>query len=571
MSAPNRAQRRAAARRRTKAVASTAILATGAATGAVVAAGPLALPAAAASCAPVALTQAAVQAVLDNAACDGVDLTSFTGVLELESTLTMAVTDSGVSGIFGPGSGSLEIRPAASAGDFTLVRMTPESDVDFLEQVTVSGVTFYGGGSTSDDGGAIEFDCSYYAGYEDNIVVGGDIIVSDVLFDSNQADDGGGFHVERCGSVLVTDSVFVDNFADSDGGAISFDQVTGSITIENSDFFGNVALDEGGALYLDGEEGGDSLVISGSTFDNNSGGTEEKPGGGGAVSTDGVESVTISFSSFLDNTTVELGGALEIFDGSTLVVTNSVFAGNAATGYPAQTATGLSGGDGGAIFVDDTTGDGTEYAVILANSTFTGNTAASDGGAIDVDSNVAGSLLAQLTIVGNQADAGEDPVDINGDDGDGIFIDTSDTSGGGVAGAVVISGSIIAGNGERGQDVFIEQSNDETSPEVLVSDSVIGFTDGDLSSITDEGGNQFEVTDPGLEALADNGGPTLTMALKDDSVARDAAGTTVADFPGNEYDQRGEGFPRIINGRADAGAFEALPVEPTPVTPTFAG
>ncbi len=55
-----------------------------------------------------------------------------------------------------------------------------------------------------------------------------------------------------------------------------------------------------------------------------------------------------------------------------------------------------------------------------------------------------------------------------------------------------------------------------------------------------------------LGPLADNGGPTLTHALLPGSPAIDAGDNT--DAP--EWDQRGPGFPRIVNGTIDIGAFE---------------
>ena len=42
----------------------------------------------------------------------------------------------------------------------------------------------------------------------------------------------------------------------------------------------------------------------------------------------------------------------------------------------------------------------------------------------------------------------------------------------------------------------------------------------------------------------------------------------MADFPGDEDDQRGPGYPRVIGGRVDIGAFE---VQPTNLEPTFTG
>ncbi|MEP7042581.1 MAG: choice-of-anchor Q domain-containing protein [Dokdonella sp.] len=59
--------------------------------------------------------------------------------------------------------------------------------------------------------------------------------------------------------------------------------------------------------------------------------------------------------------------------------------------------------------------------------------------------------------------------------------------------------------------------------------------------------------DPVLQPLADNGGPTRTQALGEGSPAIDAGN----DYFGLPFDQRGEGFARITDGRADIGAFES--------------
>jgi hypothetical protein len=57
---------------------------------------------------------------------------------------------------------------------------------------------------------------------------------------------------------------------------------------------------------------------------------------------------------------------------------------------------------------------------------------------------------------------------------------------------------------------------------------------------------------PQLGPLQNNGGPTQTMALLAGSPAIQAGDTNGAPF----YDQRGPGFPRIVNGFIDIGAFE---------------
>jgi hypothetical protein len=72
-----------------------------------------------------------------------------------------------------------------------------------------------------------------------------------------------------------------------------------------------------------------------------------------------------------------------------------------------------------------------------------------------------------------------------------------------------------------------------------------------------DGGSDFDPTnflnvDPLLGPLQVNGGPTFTMALQCGSPAIDAGDNT--DDP--DWDQRGEGFPRIVNGIIDIGAYE---------------
>jgi hypothetical protein len=71
------------------------------------------------------------------------------------------------------------------------------------------------------------------------------------------------------------------------------------------------------------------------------------------------------------------------------------------------------------------------------------------------------------------------------------------------------------------------------------------------------GGSGFVASDllnvnPQLGPLQNNGGPTQTMALLADSPAIDAGDNTNAPT----YDQRGPGYPRIVNGIIDIGAFE---------------
>jgi hypothetical protein len=66
-------------------------------------------------------------------------------------------------------------------------------------------------------------------------------------------------------------------------------------------------------------------------------------------------------------------------------------------------------------------------------------------------------------------------------------------------------------------------------------------------------GSDLLNVDPELGPLQDNGGPTRTHALLEDSPAIDAGDPDLVAPP--EYDQRGEGYPRIVR-IIDIGAFE---------------
>jgi hypothetical protein len=71
-------------------------------------------------------------------------------------------------------------------------------------------------------------------------------------------------------------------------------------------------------------------------------------------------------------------------------------------------------------------------------------------------------------------------------------------------------------------------------------------------------------TDPMLGPLQDNGGSTFTHELLSGSPAINAGDPSFTPPP--DYDQRGSGFQRVVNGRVDIGAFEVQPP-----TPSYAG
>ena len=110
-----------------------------------------------------------------------------------------------------------------------------------------------------------------------------------------------------------------------------------------------------------------------------------------------------------------------------------------------------------------------------------------------------------------------------------------------------ISGSIVSGNHANG-----------------VPDNLDGYFFGGGYNLLGDGdvpSGSFDVTgvnDPMLGPLADNGGPTLTHALLPGSPAINASdpAAVVGVNDVAEYDQRGAGFERIVDGQLDIGSFE---------------
>jgi predicted outer membrane repeat protein len=445
-----------------------------------------------------------------------------------------------VSNLNDSGAGSLR-NALATANDGDTIDLTGLSGTINLtsgelvieDAVTIAGP---GAGALAIDGGGTGRVFS-----TDFSITGGAVTVSGLTITHGDAGTGagGGLYMD-CGSardignsLVISGVVFADNTGDDLGGALYFDRcIGGSLTISDSRFTGNTSRQEGG----------------------------------GAIWSDEGTATTITNSTFQGNSAVYSGGAIEMDNGEAFTVTNSTFVENAARG-----------GDGGAILARDFDGVG-----LVANSTFVSNTATAgngegagpgNGGAISVES-AASFTIYQSTITGNTAEGL----------GDGLYLNTyatppaaagarKDPQQGDKAGVhaatidgpVVITGTIVAGNADGSDDV--NGGGDET---VTLATNVIGTVAGTLN-VVDAGGNQLGVTDPKLAPLSDNGGPTATMALAPGSPALDAGPATEPDFLGNAFDQRGPGFDRVVNGKADVGAYEVQAPAPIDIAPRFTG
>jgi hypothetical protein len=116
----------------------------------------------------------------------------------------------------------------------------------------------------------------------------------------------------------------------------------------------------------------------------------------------------------------------------------------------------------------------------------------------------------------------------------------------------VLHNTLIAGNfrGATARD-DVYGSLDPGGDYNLIGDGtgMSGLSNGVNGNLVGSADSPIE---PLLGPLADNGGPTLTHALLPGSPAIDAGNNAYA----TAWDQRGPGYPRIVNGTIDIGAFE---------------
>ena len=248
-------------------------------------------------------------------------------------------------------------------------------------------------------------------------------------------------------------------------------------------------------------------------------------------------------------------GILQVNAGATVSVSGVTFAngsaddGAAVLNYgsltlDAATFTGNSAGhDGGAVHNDGT--------LTLTNSTLAGNSAGHDGGGVWND--------GVLTVTGSTF------ADNSGLDGAGVYNDgtltltnstlagnSAGTSGGGVwnGGTLTVTYSTLSGNAAGGSGGGIAGSTAFSLNDSIVANSTSG---GDIAGSYTGGHNLTGAV--ALGPLADNGGPTQTMALPAGSPAIDAADLA---FP-ITVDQRGA----VRDSHPDIGAYEAVIVVTT--------
>jgi predicted outer membrane repeat protein len=267
---------------------------------------------------------------------------------------------------------------------------------------------------------------------------------------------------------------------------------------------------------------------------------------GGAISS-AIGTLTVEGSTFEGNT-AQAGGAINVGSG-TATIRKSTFTGNSAL-------TNLGGdGDGGAIRISSV---GILTTTTIERSTFSGNSAARFGGAI-ANTEFATLTVRNSTLSGNSA-------------ANGGGIANVDFPPGGTPTAT-LENDTLSGNSATGSGGGIINN-----AEVGVANTIVTGSSGSncAGTITDNGNNlQFGDTtcgftltaDPLLGGLGDNGGPTQTMKLGEDSPAIGAASATLCQSAGiGNVDQRGAPRHADTRGVCDIGAYDTIAGPPSGAT-----
>jgi hypothetical protein len=411
--------------------------------------------------------------------------------------------------IFGSGGPITIAGPGANLLTVSGNRTVRVFDIDFSSNVVLSGLTISGGTASRDGAGV----------FNGGILT---LVNSDIQNNAITSDDAEGAGIWSEGVLAMSGCTVAGNTingADGEGaGVFNEDQMSIShSTITNNTISGSAG--EGGGVWSD-----DMGTITGSTITNNT--LSEDDGEGGGTWNDGV--MTLLNCTVLGNsasgTSTEGGGC---WNEDVLNVVASTIAMNS------------SGSEGGGIWNDE--------VLTIPNSTVASNSAGSEGGGIWTENIVTAvnTTIADNTVLRAIAIrlAVADGV------GGGLFLDPGTQAN--------LTNSIVARNTFGTAPDDVEGILAATSTFNLIgTGGAGGLTNG-------VNGNLVGVANPGLGTLANNGGPTNTIALLPGSPAVDA-GSNALDGLAN--DQRGPGLVRTFGASIDIGAFELQPATVTSVS-----
>ncbi len=291
----------------------------------------------------------------------------------------------------------------------------------------------------------------------------------------------------------------------------------------------DVTVKGGNSVFGGGIENYGTLTVSHSTISENTAGFF-----GGGILNNGT--LKVSHSTIAGNTT--FGDAGGIQSSGTLTVSHSTIAGNTAFG------------DAGGIRSSGT--------LTISHSTISGNSTDGSGGGIVHQSG--STTIMSSTLVNNRANSDGDNIGTGGGistfDDDATFTTLHNT---------IVAGNFV-GTGTTASDIA-EKPLEAASRNNLIghAGSAGGLIHGTNGNIV--GALMVDIFETGV--LANNGGPTQTMALKAGGPAVNAGDNAsipadTLDLDGDlntteptPFDQRGTGFVRLSGTAVDIGAIEA--------------
>ncbi|MHB8882716.1 MAG: choice-of-anchor Q domain-containing protein [Thermodesulfovibrionales bacterium] len=519
----------------------------------------------------------------------GIYATALSGPLEISNSIVSENTATG------NGAGIYLISNGAQATTIAGTTFTNNT-------ATLSGGAIYNNGSILSISGASGFTSNTTGANQSGGAVyatgaASSTTIDGATFTGNASGNLGGA-IYATGSTAATplsisNSTFTGNTATQSGGAINLASMTNASTVSSTTISGNsTTSNKGGGIYVSGSP----LTLTGTNVTGNTSGLE----GGGIYATGATSAVNITGGSVSSNSGT-VGGGIYLTTSATLTATDLHISNNTARssfggGIYASTPLTISNGtfeentatsSGGGIYAtngvsisngtfEDNVSGTSGGAVIsvggtINDTTFTGNRAAVSGGALFFVSTA--GTVNRSTFSGNYltaaANGGAFYSNVTGNSFNNCTFYNNAAGPGGTGNG----GAVYQNTGTANINYCTFYDNlAATAPAIrggAVKNSIVANSSGSLTlcaSVTDVGTNlqfngicaaTFSSGDPKLSALADNGGPTPTMALQAGSQAIDTGttGTCLA------TDQRG--VLRPVNGgvalSCDMGAFEYVP------------
>ena len=321
-----------------------------------------------------------------------------------------------------------------------------------LDGVSVSGSGYSNQSQSSLGGviyveGVVQIDNSSFSGNSGGLggvihADGGIVSISNSTFSSNSALNGGVVYARDGSTVSSTNNTFQNNLASGFGGVyyllygVDFSEVGSTYDSNSSD-------SNGGVIYANHNVGTflpNTISIADALFESNQAATGSfSSGSGGALYVYNRSTVTISNTSFVDNVATNGGAMWIVAANDTVTITDSTFDENTADqsgaigvmagGSSAATDLMISGssftdnealaGYGGAISLGSTTISQSYGSLEISNTTFDGNnsnsSSSANGGAILVNTSSSDDVLfSSVLFTENSAHSSGGAVYING-------------------------------------------------------------------------------------------------------------------------------------------------------------